>query len=144
MTQRKKSKYEQELQKLEEQSNIANYKQNQTRARSLTVGTSTGGIIEVCMRGDFSNLWYILQPVEAVEIIGQLASAAGVEIAMRPRNDFASWRGWDTDLPETSHWLGTAPWQLSEEDRKLLAAAKKNDQVEKTVVKEVEPEDSED
>ena len=144
MTQGKKSKYEQELQKLEEQANIANLKQNQTRARSLTVGTTTGGIIEVCMRGDFSNLWYILQPVEAIEIIGQLAAAAGVEIAVRPRNDFASWRGWDTSLPETTHWLGTAPWQLSAEDRKILSEIKQNKEITKTVVKEIESENAED
>ena len=135
---RKNSKYKEELRELQEQNDIANYKQNQTRARSLTIGTTTGGIIEVGMRGDFSHLWYILQPVEAIEIIGQLAAAAGVEIAMRPRNDFASWRGWDTDLPETSHWLGTAPWQLSEEDRKILSAAKKNKNIAETTVKELE------
>lgn len=124
MAPKKVSKTRQKIHELYEENELANLQQTQTRARSFTVGTTTGGIIEVGMRGDFANLWYLLQPVEAVEIINQLAAAAGLEIAMRPRQDFATWRGWDTSLPPSVHWMGAAPWQLSEEDRAQLEAAK--------------------
>ncbi len=124
MTQRKVSKTRQRIQEIYEQNELASLEQNKTRARSLTIGATSGGVIEVSMRGDYSNLWYLLQPVEAVEIINQLAAAAGVEVAMRPRNDFASWRSWDTSLPPSVHWMGTAPWQLDEEARQQLEAAK--------------------
>lgn len=124
MAQRKVSKTRQRIHEIYEQNELAGLQQTQTRARSFTIGATTGGIIEVSMRGDFANLWYLLQPVEAVEIINQLAAAAGVEVAMRPRQDFASWRSWDTSLPPSVHWMGTAPWQLDEEARQQLEAAK--------------------
>ena len=124
MAPKKISKTRQKIHDLYEENELANLQQSQTRARSFTVGTTTGGIIEVGMRGDFSNLWYLLQPVEAVEIINQLAAAAGLEVAMRPRQDFATWRGWDTSLPPSVHWMGAAPWQLSDEQRAELEAVK--------------------
>jgi hypothetical protein len=124
MAQKKLSKTRQEIHSLYEANELANLKQNQTRARSLSVGTAGGGVIELNMRGDFSNLWYQMQPTEAIEIIGQLAAASGIEIAMRPRQDFASWRSWDATLPASVAWMGAAPWQLSEEDRALLAEHK--------------------
>lgn len=124
MAQKKLSKTRQEIHRQYEENELASLKQNQTRARSLSVGTAGGGVIELNMRGDFSNLWYQMQPTEAIEIIGQLAAASGVEIVMRPRQDFASWRSWDPTLPASVSWMGAAPWQLSEEDRNLLAEIK--------------------
>ena len=124
MTAKKVSKTRQKINALYEDNEYASVKQNQTRARSFSVGTTSGGILELGMRGDFANLWYILQPTEAVEIIGQLAAAAGIEVAMRPKQDFSSWRSWDTSLPESVAWMGAAPWQLSEEQRLELEAAK--------------------
>jgi len=124
MAQKKLSKTRQEIHALYEKNELADLKQRQTRARSLSVGTAGGGIIELNMRGDFANLWYQMQPTEAIEIIGQLAAASGIEIVMRPRQDFASWRSWDATLPTSVAWMGTAPWQLSEEDRALLAEHK--------------------
>jgi len=124
MAQKKLSKTRQEIHTLYEANELASLKQNQTRARSLSVGTAGGGVIELNMRGDYSSLWYQMQPTEAIEIIGQLAAASGVEIAMRPRQDFASWRSWDPTLPASITWMGAAPWQLSEEDRALLAEHK--------------------
>ena len=109
MAPKKVSKTRQKIHEIYEENELANLKQSQTRARSFTVGTTTGGIIEVGMRGDFANLWYLLQPVEAVEIINQLAAASGLEIAMRPKQDFSTWRGWETSLPSSIHWMGTAP-----------------------------------
>ena len=65
------------------------------RARSVTVGTAFGGTVEVGMRAnDGSNLWCILQPVEAIELIHQLAAAVGCHIHLQPRKDFSSWRVW--------------------------------------------------
>ena len=124
MAQKKLSKTRQEIHKQYEENELASLKQNQTRARSLSVGTAGGGVIELNMRGDFANLWYQMQPTEAIEIIGQLAAAAGIEIAMRPRQDFAAWRSWDTTLPASVIWMGASPWQLSEQDRNLLSEAK--------------------
>jgi hypothetical protein len=124
MQKRKLSKTRQEINTQYEENELADLKQRQTRARSLSVGTAGGGVIELNMRGDFANLWYQMQPTEAIEIIGQLAAACGVEVAMRPRQDFASWRSWDPTLPASIAWIGAAPWQLSEEDRNLLAEAK--------------------
>jgi hypothetical protein len=124
MTQRKVSKTRQKIQSIYEENELASLEQNKSRARSFSVGTTTGGVIEVSMRGDYSNLWYLLQPVEAVEMINQLAAASGIEVAMRPRQDFASWRSWDTSLPGSVHWMGTAPWQINEEEREKLEAAK--------------------
>lgn len=121
-----KSEIKKRIEELEDESNLASLKQNQTRARSFTVGSAGGGVLELGMRGDFATLWYLVQPVEVVEIINQLAAAAGLEVATRPRQDYASWRGWDTSLPPSVHWMGAAPWQLSEEDRALLSEVKQN------------------
>jgi hypothetical protein len=124
MPQKKLSKTRQEIHAIYEANELAGLKQNQTRGRSLTVGTAGGGIVEIIIRGDFTTLWHQLQPTEAIELIGQLAAATGVEIAMRPRQDFAAWRSWDPTLPANVAWMGAAPWQLSEEDRLLLAEHK--------------------
>jgi hypothetical protein len=118
------SKTRQKIHKLYEENEYASLEQNKNRARSLTVGSAGGGILELSMRGDYANLWYQLQPVESVELINQLAAAVGLEIAMRPRQDFASWRGWDTSLPPSVHWKGAAPWQLTDEQRLELEAIK--------------------
>ena len=120
MAPKKISKTRQKIHDVYEENEYASLRQNQTRARSLTIGTTTGGIIEVGMRGDLSNLWYLLHPVEAVEIIEQLAAAAGLQVAMRPKQDFTSWRSWDTTIPGSAHWLGAAPWQLPDEEREYL------------------------
>jgi flagellar biosynthesis GTPase FlhF len=94
-----------------EKNEYAHVLQNQTRARSFSVGTAFGGSIEVSMRGDHSNLWCILQPVEAVEFIEQLAAAAGLQVALRPKNDFSTWRGWDIENADR-YWIGSAPWNV--------------------------------
>lgn len=124
MAQKKLSKTRQKIHQIYEENELANLESNKYRARSFTVGTTTGGILEVGMRGDYGHLWYLLQPVEAVEIIGQLAAAAGIEIAMRPKQDFSAWRSWDTSLPSSTFWVGAAPWQLAEEERLKLEETK--------------------
>jgi hypothetical protein len=65
------------------------------RARSVTVGTAFGGTTELMMRkNDGTVVWAILQPVEAIELIHQLAANVGCHIHIQPRDDFASWRDW--------------------------------------------------
>lgn len=120
-TRKKESKIRQKINELYEENELANLESNKNRARSFTVGTAFGGIIEVSMRGDFHNLWCLLQPVEAVEFIEQLAAAAGLQVALRPKQDFASWRGWNVDT-ENKYWVGSAHWQLGDDDptRRLL------------------------
>lgn len=124
MAAKKVSSTRKKIHQLYEENELANLESNKTRARSFSVGTTTGGIIEISLRGDYGHLWYLLQPVEAVEMIHQLAAAAGLEIAMRPRQDFATWRGWDTETPSGTFWVGAAPWQLTEEERLKIEAAK--------------------
>ena len=120
MTKDKKSDTRKKIEQIYEENELANLEQNRTRARSFTIGCAGGGIIEVGLRGDYSNLWYLLQPVEAIEMMYQLAAASGVEIIMRPRNDFSSWRSWDPSINADTYWVGAAAWQLSQEKRELL------------------------
>jgi hypothetical protein len=124
MAQKKISKTRQKIHQIYEENELASVKANQTRARSISVGTAGGGILEINVRGDLVTLWYQMQPTEAVELIGQIAAAVGVEIAMRPRQDFAAWRSWDTSLPSSVAWMGAAPWQLTPEQRAELEEVK--------------------
>lgn len=100
-----------------EENEYANLQQNKNRARSITIGTAFGGAIEVNMRGDYHSLWCILTPVEAVEVLEQLAVAAGVQVATKPKEDFSAWRGWDVNNVDYIHWKGAAPWQVAPENR---------------------------
>jgi hypothetical protein len=102
---------------LYEENEYASLEQNRNRARSITIGTAFGGAIEVNMRGDFHSLWCILSPVEAVEVLEQLAAAAGVQVATKPKDDYSAWRGWDVNNINHIHWKGAAPWQVSPENR---------------------------
>jgi hypothetical protein len=125
MAKNKPSEIRKKIIQVYEENEYANLLQNKNRARSLNVGTAFGGIVEVSMRGDYHHLWCPLQPVEVVEVIEQLAASAGLQIAIRPRQDFATWRGWNAN-DETRYWLGSAPWQAPrmkeavEEEAKLL------------------------
>lgn len=68
---------------------------NLNRARGVTVGTCFGGTIELSMRHPNGTvIWTPLQPVEAIELIHQLAASVGCHLILKPRNDFASWRQW--------------------------------------------------
>jgi hypothetical protein len=117
MAKKEETEIRKKINTIYEENEYANLQQNKNRARSLTVGTAFGGAIEVNMRGDYHSLWCILNPVEAIEIAEQLAAAAGVQIAMRPKNDFSAWRGWDVDNIDYVHWKGAAPWQVAPENR---------------------------
>jgi hypothetical protein len=121
-----KSKIKEKINEIYQENEYANLVQNKNRSRSITVGTAFGGAVEISMRGDYHNLWAIIQPVEVVELIEQLASGVGLQVAMRPKQDFASWRGWNVDI-EDRYWAGSAPRQIEETSQsheKLLTQAK--------------------
>ena len=90
---------------------LRSLKSNMSRSRSVTVGTAFGGVTEVSMRGDAGeSLWCVLQPVEAIELIHQLAANVGCHIALKPREDFSSWRGWKVTEEEKLHLQGHPPF----------------------------------
>lgn len=124
--QEKLSKTRKKINEIYESIELANLETNKNRARSFTVGTAFGGVVEVGMRGDFHSLWCLLQPVEAVEFIEQLAAAAGLQVAVRPKQDFSTWRSWNFDT-DSRYWVGAAPWQLPDyEENKQLTGSEEN------------------
>jgi hypothetical protein len=116
-----KSKIRQEIETYHEKRELAALKSNDNRARAITCGQTTGGVIEIMLRGDTTFLYYLCNPVEAVELMEQLAAACGVEILKRPKQDFTAWRSWDLDQPNSVHWKGAAPWQMSDKDKKQIS-----------------------
>jgi hypothetical protein len=90
---------------------IQNFEANLNRARSVTVGTAFGGTTEVSLRGnDGKTLWCLLQPVEVIELIHQLAANVGCHINLQPRRDFSSWRDWRVTEEEKLHLAGHPPF----------------------------------
>jgi hypothetical protein len=78
-----------------------------TRARSVMIGTAFGGASEISMRRvDGTVIFAILQPVEVVELINQMAASIGCHIHIQPRKDFASWREWKYSQEELDHARG--------------------------------------
>jgi hypothetical protein len=107
----KKSEKLKHLAEIQAQQDIANFQGDLTRARSVTVGTAFGGTTEVSMRGsNGTTLWSIMQPVEVIELIHQLAANVGCHIALKPREDFSSWRGWKVSEEERLHLNGHPPF----------------------------------
>lgn len=96
---------------LEVEMELENKENNRNRARSFTVGTAFGGTTEILMRGDGGrHLWCVMQPVEVVELINQLAANVGCNVDLKPRKDFASWRDWRVSEAEKKHLNGHAPF----------------------------------
>ena len=81
------------------------------RAQAITIGTSGGGGTEITLRGISGDyLWGVYHPAEVTEIIHQLAAAIGCHIAIKPRDDFASYREWKELTEEDhAHLQGWAP-----------------------------------
>jgi len=109
--------YREKINRLCEENEFLSIKQNRNRARSITVGTAFGGIVEINMRSDIASVYAQMQPTEAIELIEQLAAGVGVEVAMRPKVNFASWRGWEEVIDQRIGWdqigwKGAAAWQL--------------------------------
>ena len=97
-----------------------------TRARSYTVGSAFGGTTEISMRSPAATVHALLQPVETIELIHQLAANVGCHIHIMPRQDFSSWRGWEMSKEELEHYRGINPpgvghpAHLSQESAKRL------------------------
>lgn len=90
---------------------VANLESNLNRARSVTVGTAFGGTTEISMRGEGGlSIWCVMQPVEVIELIHQLAANAGCHISIKPRDDFSSWREWRVSEAEKKHLNGHPPF----------------------------------
>jgi hypothetical protein len=97
----------QRLKELEEYKTLRDRMAASTRAMSITVGTAFGGTTEVAMRGESGQtLWCVMQPVEVIELIHQLSANVGCHIALKPREDFASWRQWKA----TDHMIAGNGW----------------------------------
>jgi hypothetical protein len=92
------------------QRELDNNTSTRNRARSVTVGTSFGGTTEISMRSDAGNTWCVMNPVEVTELIHQLAANIGCHIAIKPRDDFASWREWRVSEAEKKHLNGHSPF----------------------------------
>jgi hypothetical protein len=98
-------------QELIQRQELESFESNLSRARSVTVGTAFGGTTEIMMRGDGGrHMWCIMQPVEVTELIHQLAANIGCHIAVKPRDDFASWREWRVSEAEKKHLNEHAPF----------------------------------
>jgi hypothetical protein len=83
------------------------FQEAQNRARSVTVGTAFGGITELTMRrSDGVFTFAIMQPVEVIELIHQLAANVGCHLQLVPRKDFSSWRDWKYTEAELAHYRG--------------------------------------
>lgn len=95
------------LKELTEEAAVKSLMAEKNRARSITVGTAFGGTSEVSMRNSTGDSIYcILQPVEVIELIHQLAASVGCHIQLAPRRDFASWRDWKYTEAELAHYRG--------------------------------------
>jgi len=106
----KPSEVKKRLAEIKARQYIANVESNLNRARSVTVGTAFGGTTEISLRGDGGqSLWCLMQPVEVIELIHQLAANAGCHINIKPRDDFSSWREWRVSEAEKKHLNGHVP-----------------------------------
>ena len=122
MKNQKQTPLRKKIQSFYEQQEYLSLQQSPYRARSVTVGTAFGGVVELVVRSDAATVWAQMQPVEAIELMEQIAAGCGVEIAMRPKQNFASWRGWEEVLQqkiqiEGYEWKGTAPYQLNHQSQ---------------------------
>ena len=95
------------------------------------------------MRSDAATVWAQLRPVEAIELMEQLAAGCGIEIAMRPKQNFASWRGWEEVIDRNISvnqldWKGTAPYQLGPNEEEVKLLEEKSKPKRKRSVKKVE------
>jgi len=103
----KKSDKQKKFAEIQAAQELQNAESNLNRSRSITVGTAFGGTTEFSMRGnDGKTLWCIMQPVEVIELIHQLAANVGCHIHLQPRRDFSSWRDWKYTEEELAHYRG--------------------------------------
>jgi hypothetical protein len=107
----KTSEVKKKLAEIQARQDINRFEADLNRARSVTVGTAFGGTTEISMRGDGgASLWCVMQPVEVIELIHQLAANVGCHINLQPRKDFSSWRDWRVSEDEKKHLQGQPPF----------------------------------
>ena len=107
----KRSELQKKLDEMLNQQELANRMGELSRARSVTVGTAFGGTTELSMRAaDGTHIWCLMQPAETIELIHQLSANVGCHIALKPRDDFSSWREWRVSEAEKKHLNGHAPF----------------------------------
>jgi hypothetical protein len=123
------------LRQIEAEMDLENRESNRNRARSITVGTAFGGTTEIMMRSDGGrHIWCALQPVEVVELINQLAANVGCNVAVKPRDDFASWRDWRVSDAEKKHLNGHVPFVNDMAVFQQLGASGYNDEEAKKII----------
>jgi len=123
------------VRELESKMDLENRESNYNRARSFTVGTAFGGTTEIMMRGDGGrHLWCLMQPVEVVEFIHQLAANVGCSAQLTPRKDFASWRDWRVSEAEQKHLNGHPPFVNDMAVFQQLGASGYNDDEAKKIM----------
>jgi hypothetical protein len=99
------------IEEFSRQLDVYNFKEATNRARAVTIGTAFGGTCEISMRRtDGTHTFAILQPVEVIELIHQLAANVGCHINLAPRRDFGSWRDWRVSEEERSRLSGHPPF----------------------------------
>lgn len=107
----KRQEARKQIQAMQHKQEVENVESNFNRARSITVGTAFGGTTEVSMRGNGDRFLYsLMQPVEVIELIHQLAANIGCHIAIKPRDDFGSWREWRIPDADKKHLNGHPPF----------------------------------
>lgn len=107
----KQKEFKTRLNEIQNRREIEAYESDFNRATAITVGTSFGGTTEVSMRGKSDKFIYcVMQPVEVLELIHQLAANVGCHIAIKPRDDFGSWREWRIPEAEKKHLNGHVPF----------------------------------
>lgn len=123
------------IRELESKLDLENRESNYNRARSIMVGTAFGGTSEIMMRGDGGrHLWCVMQPVEVVELIHQLAANVGCDAKITPRKDFSSWRDWRVSEAEQKHLNGHAPFVNDMAVFQQLGASGYNDEEAKKIM----------
>ena len=133
----KRSEAKKKIQEMIHDQEVSSFASNLNRAKSVTVGTAFGGVTEISMRGDGNQyLWCLMQPVEVIELIHQLAANVGCHIAIKPRNDFGSWREWRLPEIEKKHLNGQVPFVNDMAVFQRLGAAGFNQQEAEKVVEE--------
>lgn len=106
-----KKEFQQRIENIRNRREVEGFESDFNRSRSITVGTSFGGTTEISMRGNGDRFLYcIMQPVEVLELIHQLAANIGCHIAIKPRDDFGSWREWRIPDAEKKHLNGHQPF----------------------------------
>lgn len=104
------AKVQRALRNVQVQLEIKNAEAVLNRASSVVVGTAFNGVTEVSMRVHDRVTWAVLQPVEVVELIHQLAANIGCHINLQARKDFASWRDWRVTEEDKKHLNGHVPF----------------------------------